>query len=319
MKFFGILRERTSCFKRKYLVLFGRRFLLKQRRLHLDIANVLNSVVDITKCPPARGRLRKLQLADVMLLDIFHAICIKHDIPHILWAGTLLGAVRHGGFVPWDDDMDVAVPSDVFPKLMRILEDVFSGTEIEIYGIDKLKSSNITLRLSCKQADDVNLDIFFLQPGRFSLDAPSAVSTLKAQWHAVNKDFRAKMKTLLRNVSRERIDELRRHIMNEIGKAIDLCPRSEAASYTLQACTLPCFFPARAIAPCREITFEGRRFPGPADPDETLRICYGDYMSFPPDLCYHGNMFAGCSEDALDAAIESLRSIYIDITGKDRQ
>ncbi len=214
MKLFGIERERSPSVKRKYLVLFGKRFLMKETQMPPDLVKILNMVVDITKCPPARGRLRKLQLADTLLLDIFHAICLKNDIPHMLWGGTLHGAVRHGGFIPWDDDMDVALPWDLFPKLKRIVEDALAGTDIAVYGINAIRSSNITLRLSCKMAEDVNLDIFFLQPGKLSLENPYNLSALKTQWHAVNKEYRTRLKALMPNVVRVEIDELRRYIVD---------------------------------------------------------------------------------------------------------
>lgn len=53
--------------------------------------------------------LRNLQLIELELLEEFDRICRKHDIPYCIIAGTLLGAVRHGGFIPWDDDADVAM------------------------------------------------------------------------------------------------------------------------------------------------------------------------------------------------------------------
>ena len=53
--------------------------------------------------------LRNLQLVELELLEEFDRICRAHDIPYCIIAGTLLGAVRHGGFIPWDDDADVAL------------------------------------------------------------------------------------------------------------------------------------------------------------------------------------------------------------------
>ena len=53
--------------------------------------------------------LRGLQLVELELLTEVDRICRKHDIPYCIIAGTLLGAKRHGGFIPWDDDADVAL------------------------------------------------------------------------------------------------------------------------------------------------------------------------------------------------------------------
>ena len=52
----------------------------------------------------------------------FDAVCVKKNIPYYMLGGTMLGAIRHKGFIPWDDDMDFGVPREFFDELPRILE-----------------------------------------------------------------------------------------------------------------------------------------------------------------------------------------------------
>lgn len=66
--------------------------------------------------------LRKAQLRMLDILIEVDSICRKHGIPYWLEGGTLLGAVRHGGFIPWDDDLDICVERKHMRKLKRILK-----------------------------------------------------------------------------------------------------------------------------------------------------------------------------------------------------
>jgi len=65
--------------------------------------------------------LRKTQLVQLYLLDILDEICKKHDIPYFLVDGTLLGAFRHNGFIPWDDDIDVGMLKPDYRRFKRIV------------------------------------------------------------------------------------------------------------------------------------------------------------------------------------------------------
>lgn len=71
--------------------------------------------------------MKKLELPEIqqLLFGIakeFHRVCVKHNIPYYMLGGTMLGAIRHNGFIPWDDDMDLGVPREYYYKLLSILK-----------------------------------------------------------------------------------------------------------------------------------------------------------------------------------------------------
>ena len=100
----------------------------------------LNNYFDICKFPKAEGLLRKVQLADAELLRIVTDILSKHNLSYWLDYGTLLGAVRHKGFIPWDDDLDIAMPREDYNIALEVLpkelSKIYSDLEIE-FGKDK--------------------------------------------------------------------------------------------------------------------------------------------------------------------------------------
>jgi lipopolysaccharide cholinephosphotransferase len=66
------------------------------------------------------GRLRQAQLKMLRMLKSVDAICSRHQIEYWLDAGTLLGAIRHQGFIPWDDDMDIAMTREGYEKFLQV-------------------------------------------------------------------------------------------------------------------------------------------------------------------------------------------------------
>ena len=57
------------------------------------------------------------------ILDVIHSVCTEHGLRYSLAYGTLIGAVRHGGFIPWDDDIDLVMPREDYEKLLSIWND----------------------------------------------------------------------------------------------------------------------------------------------------------------------------------------------------
>lgn len=68
----------------------------------------------------ADGRLRQAQLKMFHMLQAVDAVCTKYGLDYWLDAGTLLGAVRHQGFIPWDDDMDIGMTRESYEAFLRI-------------------------------------------------------------------------------------------------------------------------------------------------------------------------------------------------------
>lgn len=94
--------------------------------------------------------LRKLQQTELEILKDFIAICERHNLTYFGIAGTGIGALRHQGFIPWDDDIDVALPREDFEKLLTYVEeemgDKYLIMNTERYPNYPLMTTRMTLR-----------------------------------------------------------------------------------------------------------------------------------------------------------------------------
>ncbi|MDD4822766.1 MAG: LicD family protein [Bacteroidales bacterium] len=79
-------------------------------------------MTDIHAFNPEGSLLRKRQLRMLEILKSIDAICRDNNIPYLLSSGTALGAYRHGGFIPWDDDLDIELLKEDYEKLLPLLE-----------------------------------------------------------------------------------------------------------------------------------------------------------------------------------------------------
>lgn len=135
-----------------------------------------NGVVD---CPDIHDRghtlIRQIQLKITRMLIIFDLLCRKHDIKYWLIAGTLLGAVRHGGNIPWDNDADIGMLRSDYEKFLTISHELPSDMFVQNTNTDphfhvyqsntaKLRDRNscycLCVRYGCKRHDGLMLDIF---------------------------------------------------------------------------------------------------------------------------------------------------------------
>ncbi|MDD7578772.1 MAG: LicD family protein [Elusimicrobia bacterium] len=125
----GVYKTLTICgIKIKYKSIDKKQYLI-------DIHNAINTINDINykqnlimdyfidakMAKPATGALRQRQLLNVELLKEFVRICNKFNLDYWLDYGSLLGAKRHGGYVPWDDDLDIAMEQESLDKFKQIV------------------------------------------------------------------------------------------------------------------------------------------------------------------------------------------------------
>ena len=94
--------------------------------------------------------LKRLQQTELNILKDFIALCEKHGLTYFGIAGTGIGALRHQGFIPWDDDIDVALPRDDFEKFIKLaeeeLDDKYLIMNTEHYPNYPLMTTRLTLR-----------------------------------------------------------------------------------------------------------------------------------------------------------------------------
>ena len=151
------LKYRAKRFYQKKIVPYVRKA-IGVDELEDNIYVLLNSATDITQCRPATGALRELQLAGAELVRLFDLLCRRESLTYWLDWGTLLGAVRHKGCIPWDDDFDVCLPREDYLRAIPILTDYFAGKE-GFYTQDPEKAKKGWFWISLWEAG-VHLDVF---------------------------------------------------------------------------------------------------------------------------------------------------------------
>jgi len=112
-----------------------------------------------------------------MLKDV-NQVCKKHDIPYFLNGGSALGAYRHQGFIPWDDDVDIAMMDDDYNRLVNVIQDeLYKDYAIDAYEFKKcynvcipamkirkkntyVEEANTLLKNKCSESDGLFIDVF---------------------------------------------------------------------------------------------------------------------------------------------------------------
>jgi len=248
-------------------------------------------------------QLRKLQMTQLEILKVIDGVCRKHGISYSLYAGTLLGAVRHQGFIPWDDDLDICMSRSEYNRFLQIWErekpegymlqnkenspdftqsfskirkldttyrmqvdlgrKYYQGIFVDIFPIDRIPAGKLQQRIFRLQCM-----LYQLYTREFAPPKSSGAVQLVSQIILLLTPVKAR-------------PALRRRLLAQITCNSDDEHLAAIAIETMG--TLQTLYPAEMLSRYTELPFEDGMFMCFADWDEHLKRKFGDYMQLPPE------------------------------------
>lgn len=254
--------------------------------------------------------LRKAQLYLNDLLKIFKEICEKEGIQYYLLGGTTLGAVRHKGFIPWDDDIDVALYRDDYDRFIEVGKKYLpKGITFQHYTLDdgyvdytmKLVNENVSYLMEMQNTQirkNAWIDIFPID-GTPNNDLGKLIHYRKLDYHRMMLAFH-----YIKDVRIDSERSLGKRILVRfaqlipIGRLVDpsrrkRCLDREFRKYSIEASEYVGnymgayhekeIFPKYYFGKGAIVEFEGDEYLAPAEVEKYLKQQYGDYMKLPPE------------------------------------
>lgn len=240
--------------------------------------------------------IEELQYILLNIAKEFDRICRSHDIPYYMIGGTMLGAIRHKGFIPWDDDMDFGVPYENYNELITILEkelsepyrcSTYKNSKCVFFPFFKIEDTSTilddkSLPVPFKQKPGVNIDIFPLIRCNYEIASYPEIKKLSSRCGSLYTDSRT------------------HRIVNLCKKLIRPFWPTSRETYVSSAFNLydniedgPCMgniggrWKEKEIVPIEwygnvYFDFCDTKFRGIKEFDLYLKQMYGDYMKLPP-------------------------------------
>lgn len=237
---------------------------------------------------------RDVQMVLLSMLKDIDALCRKHDIPYWLTGGSALGAVRHKGFIPWDDDADIGMMREDYERFVSVVHELEDGYIAQNFDLDvrynvavpmKVRKKgtyceefNVLLKNKCKECDGLFIDIFVL-------DHVSENRFKDFIWRVRNGVLMVII-TLLENMKMNP-KILKRRFMRNAKKYGAINAESPLIGYdltwTFNSFFHPVVYTEESVFPIQYAEFEGTMLPIPKRPKDMLDVEVSpSHMSFPP-------------------------------------
>lgn len=227
-----------------------------------------------------------------MLVD-FDAFCKAQNIKYFMFYGTLLGAIRHKGFIPWDYDIDTAMTReeyDRFKMIQHLLPSHLSIWEVSYSDIDHAGLSR--LMYHDKELGDVHVDIFILDYKRESLFDGILKDSLCRLLHFA-KLSNSERSILIKHFSGQPLKQAIVRFSRLVNILVGGHARAERIIYKLRVSKVPTPFyitledgiqlPSKYFTDTELYPFDGHLFYAPTNAEDVLTTMYGNYMEIPPE------------------------------------
>ncbi len=280
-------KEKRKKFREKHITNKINKHSIEYISNQLDyLINFVKKTTDITKIPTAYGNLRLVQLGSAKLLDLIHNICINNNLQYWMHYGTLIGAVRHKGFIPWDDDIDICMMRDDYEKLIKILGNgKFCKTDgiltFNVGDVLKIFYRNLPIRVDIFPMDTYYEKVKTEEQQNTLIEKQAkARSMVKFDWSNLLPVFPDEIPSNTKNYS-EIKDISNKVVMNNnlsieqgsIFRGIETIPTDRVV------------YQYEHIFPIKNIQFEGYNFMCPNRCDAVLQTRFGDgIFDYPADM-----------------------------------
>lgn len=265
----------------------------------------------------------ELKRLELEIFDFFVQICEDNGLTYFLSGGTLLGAVRHHGFIPWDDDIDVMMPRRDYEKLIAIFPDhpyfkfLYHGNTHNYpkpFGTindNRTYKPEANVRKKCRHIIGVNIDVFPIDEIPNDLKGIhqyySELSKMakkmycitysytykKSYWFTIKKFVGISCYRALEFLKIVSIDKVIKDYdmlaQKYTGKGSSMCGVTTIDNYGEKEANV-----AKDYFPIVKMVYEGRNCNIPANYDSYLSGLYGNYMQLPPvekQIAHHADCY----------------------------
>lgn len=253
--------------------------------------------------------LGKLQNVELDILDAFSAFCKQWNLPWFLDSGTVLGALRHNGFIPWDDDIDVGMMRPDFERLISLANagelprgySLVTCMNTHGFGGMYAKISKDGTAFETKETRDAGfkqgifIDIFPYDRLLSDKTKRKKQLTNARIWQSLSFLKQSGYVRVPHNgclgFAERLLCKMAHPIVAILFRQDNLVQkyRLSIPNDTIETSAIcvplpyPLFHPERTLIPPSKLYFEGKEYPGPANPEEYLEVKYGNWRELPPE------------------------------------